>query len=1015
MRQGCTLVSCGLLLVSTCALAYELETHADLSQAALQASVLSQPSVGVLTDLGLPESINVTNQFPDSNGARRSISVLFQNGARFEDSGFRPRNHFYNPLNNAPLTIPGIPLLNFTSPGWALEESGQITGVLGIGSQEFSFADARRYLLNALTSSGESDRQKNFGLTFQALGQDVHHIQDMAQPQHVRNDPHWDQLSLLGLNPLFNPSLYEKWTDGDKVRGTLQSLFSGYPSTYSAADRTTFNIARNFWHTPTADPVRVGKGLADFTNRNFVSAGTNFDKPGLFPSPDFNNVTSTSSDIQQLCAGAQPACTGLTTGLTGTMFFFGNTVVDLYTGGIGENNPRASTLSLFDADLQKAGKPFIFTLNRFNFTAAHSFLIPRAVGYSAGLINYFFRGKIDYVPAPATPGGFLIKNLGPEDMSGTFALYYDTQDGTRKAVLDRQNNPVAWQTPTSTPLAANTGQMPVTPNFDQPADAKTVNTYMLVFTGQMGAEAPAADSVGAVVAKAVQNPYAGVLYVAGTTAAGQVQFFKVDKNGVSGLQPNELNPLEQISTGFWNPERPYHFKQAVLSTDPSGVVVHKTVAVSFTQSVSPQTDLSYVLDPGTGSLRPVAGLQWIAQSPDPAVGTFQFKLVVGQQPFLSYTRTFVNAGNTSQATGAFLLPAIPAGTSFSYDFFGRGTMFVSPDGTTFYPRGSTTVLPQGGLRITLGSVPSATIFNYSGTSSSAVTSNPASETVTKTGVCLVDYIAANPAGGQTPFFPATAQADRNTIARLSTDTTQTQSSVITEDFDYIRNQPLTYEMRITSRVFQSSVTDTCTVAALDFSDPTRTPKVKVNVQFNSQVQFISRTERAAILPGGQIQSVTDFSGVVPAQTFISCGQASDGSLFVAGLPRIPDAGIVDFVSLNYSYEGFAPCPQQLGTKLSGVDTGTPKQTIYRALTSDSRNAIYVDASANPGILKFDGQPLPIANGQRLIIDVSPLGEVFVAASDLSVVIHKPNGGNMPVLDRDMVPSGIVGLLAAVWM
>ncbi|MBL0037922.1 MAG: hypothetical protein IPP36_03950 [Nitrosomonadales bacterium] len=36
----------------------------------------------------------------------------------------------------------------------------------------------------------------------------------------------------------------------------------------------------------------------------------------------------------------------------------------------------------------------IFSLNRFNFHTAQSLLIPRAVGYSAGLINYFFRGKM---------------------------------------------------------------------------------------------------------------------------------------------------------------------------------------------------------------------------------------------------------------------------------------------------------------------------------------------------------------------------------------------------------------------------------------------------------------------------------------------------------------------------------------------------------------------------------------------------------------------------------------------
>jgi hypothetical protein len=40
----------------------------------------------------------------------------------------------------------------------------------------------------------------------------------------------------------------------------------------------------------------------------------------------------------------------------------------------------------------------VFALNRFTFDAAHKFLIPRAVGYSAGLINYFFRGQLEITP-----------------------------------------------------------------------------------------------------------------------------------------------------------------------------------------------------------------------------------------------------------------------------------------------------------------------------------------------------------------------------------------------------------------------------------------------------------------------------------------------------------------------------------------------------------------------------------------------------------------------------------------
>src|SRR5262249_49187910 len=42
----------------------------------------------------------------------------------------------------------------------------------------------------------------------------------------------------------------------------------------------------------------------------------------------------------------------------------------------------------------------LFALNRFNFDDAHKTLVTRAVSYSAGFINHFFRGKLT-VSAPS--------------------------------------------------------------------------------------------------------------------------------------------------------------------------------------------------------------------------------------------------------------------------------------------------------------------------------------------------------------------------------------------------------------------------------------------------------------------------------------------------------------------------------------------------------------------------------------------------------------------------------------
>ena len=230
---------------------------------------------------------------------------------------------------------------------------------------------------------------------------------------------------------------------------------------------------------------------------NFVTAGTNFDRPDLYASPKLDLAKHVDMKIEDLCAGRIPACPN--PDLTGTIRFYGNDVTDRYTGAQ-LFNPYASTESFFDADLTKSGMNPTFTLNRFNFELAHTFLIPRAVGYSAGLINYFFRGQIDFVPDPNAPGKYVIKNLSNEKMTGTFALYYDDKDGKRYPTLNK------WDLD----IGANQSSSSLTlkPNADGSPDALVPGQYMVVFNGAMGQELAGADTpaTGAVAAKQAQDP-----------------------------------------------------------------------------------------------------------------------------------------------------------------------------------------------------------------------------------------------------------------------------------------------------------------------------------------------------------------------------------------------------------------------------------------------------------------------------------------------------------------------------
>lgn len=469
--------------------AYEVGTHKILSEQAYTVSDLNNDQ-NVLTNLGL----SVSDTFPNSQGVgARTVFQLIGEGAEFEDDTNgtkRPLNHFYDPVHNLPLNIGGIKVGDLLcvvpgigcqptemSPDWATEDSKDVS------AQAFSFKDARKYFYDALTLPVDKQtRDKFWGLTFQSLGQVIHHIQDMAQPQHVRNDMHLDENEFFGFNPLYNPSLYEKYT---KSLGTLP--FAGYNPVYTSTDTATFNTARKFWHTDD------GKGLADYTNRGFVSAGTIFDSS--FPSPVVDTNIKQNLDIQQLLPG---------TSLKGVLTFYGNTVTDNFTGA-SVTNPWAVTSSIFDADLKKYSTAFkkeVFSLNRFNFDVAHSLLIPRAVGYSAGLINYFFRGKLDFIADTNNPGKYVIKNLGPEDMKGTFTLYYDAADGKRY--------PIAGDGPDKTwadRSVSKSSQLDdlsfVVPTDPEPAHS---GEYMLVFSGDMGEEkASAGVTIGAVAAKFIHG------------------------------------------------------------------------------------------------------------------------------------------------------------------------------------------------------------------------------------------------------------------------------------------------------------------------------------------------------------------------------------------------------------------------------------------------------------------------------------------------------------------------------
>lgn len=450
-------------------LAYEVETHEKMTEsAAIQSSLaLYLPEIGFLS-LDDPLTTPLASQ---------SILDWIKEGSVKEDdtvseSFFRYVNHFYDPTPGAPngggytgLLIPGL-LSGLPSPEWGLESND-------IAGQKYSFRDARQYLYDGLTLPSKADRDANLALTFRTLGDVMHLLQDMAQPQHTRNDSHAPG------------SLFEGYTRDNENKWIS---FAG------GIVPVSFASARDFWTNA------QNTGLAQYTNASFVSAGTNFTwqsgaakhstnyaYPVPLPVPEDVPVQNldVSPDILAYC-GTSPGC---------NMSFYSS------VNDRGETQPKAATRSIFADDLQTydLNTGAFFSLNRFNFEAAYPNLVSRAVGYSVGLINYFFRGKIDFRFDPADPTKYLIKNLGAESMNGTFSVYFDAVDGMRYPVKRADGTALEWSTSGSL-VPGGALSVPVFGPPRSPAP-QTPGTYMLVFKGEMGQETSSNGAIGAVAGK----------------------------------------------------------------------------------------------------------------------------------------------------------------------------------------------------------------------------------------------------------------------------------------------------------------------------------------------------------------------------------------------------------------------------------------------------------------------------------------------------------------------------------
>lgn len=474
-----------VLVIPASARAFEVPTHRLIADEAVQSSVLG---------LGYLESevgVRAGSILRNARGSAFTAAEWVREGSDHEDDTLngvfaRYRNHFYDPVYDQPLTSSRGVQIGRRAFEWALEENGPIPG------QDRSWVDARRTWLGALTSSEALTREHQLAETLLTLGHVIHLVQDMASPEHTRNDWHAG-VRFLGSFPLGAPSPFEEM---------LKALpFSvrrdGYPA-------PSLSRVRDYWATGD------GRGLGEFTNRGFVTKATNFiaadegavgRDPGsgrLYPEPRLQLALRTDAPVGALLPG---------TSLQGLVTFFGNDITDHVTGEV-HTNERMTTFSLFDAELLRRQRQPLFTLNRFNVLAAADFLVPRAVGYSAGLLNHFFRGRLEVELVPDSADPLLVriegKNASPAALDGgILALYADVPvtdfAGGTRLVRQPATAVDADLTATAEPDATVRSA-----RFQLPDGAER---FMAVYRGKLGEERPvpnddpSVDNPGAVIGK----------------------------------------------------------------------------------------------------------------------------------------------------------------------------------------------------------------------------------------------------------------------------------------------------------------------------------------------------------------------------------------------------------------------------------------------------------------------------------------------------------------------------------
>ena len=344
--------------------------------------------------------------------------------------------HFYDPINNdgIPDVIGIIDERRVKAINWSLGLDDALEpsfNPLLTRRNHFSWLDARRAYFKALTyqttaatlSSIADEFESETRLFFLAtmtktLGQVVHVLQDGSQPQHSRLDRH--NHSNMFWPSMFNTDLPRRMMEAytnirvtrdinlspQEDREPLRGMFTGIDGNLDIPPAPplgsypipTFSTPRRFMTTRTqggGDPIATRNGLMDYSNRGFFTEGTLNGGPltgrniklRIMPSPPRDLVGTTTVLIDD---------SGLTK--ADSVWIPPDNVSPGYVDSVDAIYLGATPLGELSLASQISNRPPRLRMKTRHFRNHANVLIPRAISYSAGLINYFFRGTLEIEP-----------------------------------------------------------------------------------------------------------------------------------------------------------------------------------------------------------------------------------------------------------------------------------------------------------------------------------------------------------------------------------------------------------------------------------------------------------------------------------------------------------------------------------------------------------------------------------------------------------------------------------------